>query len=116
MLEWNLHIKDLLQTFKLISQVSVFSIVNVNSIASDEDVKKEVEHTFIWANMSILLWIEGQSTLVCQLLLFYSMLYAPNNLKIHALLNPSLGQIIYFLPSSFLSFLLLSCSSSFYMY
>lgn len=60
MLEWNLHIKGLLQTFKLITQVSVFSIVDVNSIASDEDVKKEVEHTFIWAKWVFYYELKGR--------------------------------------------------------
>lgn len=46
MVEWNLHIKDLLQTFKLITQVSVFSIVKVHSIASDQWYKESRAHFY----------------------------------------------------------------------
>lgn len=106
MVDSNLHTKDLPETtFNLITQVLFFSTVNVHSMANDQNLKKEVERNFVWANMNMLLWNKGKSTLLCQLHLFYSMLYAPNSLKINELLNSSLGQIIYFLPllPSFLS-------------
>ena len=36
-------------------------------MANDQDVKKEVEHNFIWANMNIFLW--------SKVLTFYSVSY-----------------------------------------
>lgn len=56
MVDSNLHTKDLPETtFNLITQVLFFSTVNVHSMANDQNLKKEVERNFVWANMNMLL-------------------------------------------------------------